>query len=711
MPAGTPGAGLASLGSARSSSASVSAAHAGSGPVSRSFHANWQAQLASLGGAIQSLSSESREILDGPDPAQAPGGEPPGNRASPTGLLIRSLAAQSDPVSTKQVLSAVLPARPASDSRAPVMAGRSDAPAQADTPVHPTAATTASGGASSSAETTNPAHKTKSQDAKPTSRAGPPHETISTPPPGMVAAAVLASQSATPVAMVAGPAVSYVEVAPQAAQAGYWSPAPAWSANNGVGVRPSDSSLPAQQTDQISSARTHAAPGTGIASAASGSESLTEDSPELPAGTGPPAAQGDAQVKVAEAVAFPEPVNLEGGGTQPTGPVPALGTAPSPRPETPEGKGVAPGAAEAIGEQAGARNEVPRQQAGVAATASRNPSSQPAGGLQATLQGTGREVTEAIWAVAAEAAQTGAPSLSPGPATQAGQRTAPGFPDAGSASPPPPPAAGHGAVKPSRLVPEIAMGANEPGLENPGLSSAGAVSLEGPQRTTRSSATDNNSEHRPAPVVAQATGVQGDTSGLMRDPGAARLPIDRSDGARETPPSVTPRETFAALDSGSAPGAPIWTHAGARQAEAGFHDPALGWVGVRAEMSGGAVHASLVPGSAEAAQELGRQMDGLHTYLAAQHTTVESLGLATPGGRDSGSFGNEGWNQQMQQNMQQGAGEGSGQQTYADPEPAPLQAGIGIDRPVAAETSAAAMGGDRGVLMDGNVGNHISLMA
>lgn len=643
---GTPLAGLVS-GSARLPS-SLPASAAGSGAAS--FRSNWRAQLASLGGAIEGLSPESRE--GGPDAAEASGGEAAGNWASPTGPLISSLAAQIERASTQTVHSAVLPALTAGNSRAPFLAGRTGAPVQADTPVLPTAATTPSGEASSSAEAANPAHKTKSTDEQPPPRAGSPFEAISTPPPGIVAAAVLASQSATPVAMDGSPASRFAVVAAQAAQAGDSSPVPIRSATTGAGVRASDSSLP-----------TRTAPGSGTASAASGPESSTE------------------------AAASAEPANLEGRGTQPSGPAPALGTTPFPGPETPEGMGGVPDAREVIGPQVGARNELEQRQAGA------------------------RPAADRMTASLTEGAQAGAPGPGASSELSAGQRTARVFPDVGTASPAPLPVAGHGAVGPSRLVPEIKVGGNELGLEHPARSSAGAVSLQGAQRTAHGAATDNKSEHRLVSAAAQAAGVQGDTSGLLRDPGTARLPTGSSDEARETASSVPLRETFAALDSGSAPGAPAWTHAGARQAEAGFQDPALGWVGVRAEMSGGGVHASLVPGSAEAAQELGRQMDGLHTYLAAQHTPVESLGLATPGGRDGGFQGNEGGNQQTQQNMQQGAGQGSGQGTFADAQPGSSQGGMGIDGPVAAESSAAAMGGDRGAFMDGSVGNHISLMA
>ena len=90
------------------------------------------------------------------------------------------------------------------------------------------------------------------------------------------------------------------------------------------------------------------------------------------------------------------------------------------------------------------------------------------------------------------------------------------------------------------------------------------------------------------------------------------------------------RETFAALDGPSPAGNPTWTHATPRQAEAGFQDPTLGWIGVRADISGGEVHASLVPGSTQAAEELGKQMDGIKSHLAEQHTSVDSLVMDAP---------------------------------------------------------------------------------
>ena len=109
---------------------------------------------------------------------------------------------------------------------------------------------------------------------------------------------------------------------------------------------------------------------------------------------------------------------------------------------------------------------------------------------------------------------------------------------------------------------------------------------------------------------------------------------------------TTAQETFSALDARTGVGTPGWIHAGGHTAEAGFQDPALGWVGVRADMSGGNIHAALLPGSEDAAQTLSGHLAGLNAYLAEQHTPVETLTLAATGG--GGIEANAG------QSMQQG---------------------------------------------------------
>jgi hypothetical protein len=91
-------------------------------------------------------------------------------------------------------------------------------------------------------------------------------------------------------------------------------------------------------------------------------------------------------------------------------------------------------------------------------------------------------------------------------------------------------------------------------------------------------------------------------------------------------------EPFGALDSASAPGAAAWTRTGTHSVEAGFNDPSLGWVGVRADLNAGGVHAALVPVSADAAQVLAGQIPGLHSYLSEQHVDLGSLTLSAPEG-------------------------------------------------------------------------------
>jgi hypothetical protein len=123
------------------------------------------------------------------------------------------------------------------------------------------------------------------------------------------------------------------------------------------------------------------------------------------------------------------------------------------------------------------------------------------------------------------------------------------------------------------------------------------------------------------------------------------------------------QETFSALDAEPAQGASTWIHAGPQHAEAGFQDPSLGWVGVRADLGGSGIHAALVPGSGEAAQVLGSQMAGLNAYLTEHHTPVETLTLASAGSHGNDSLMEQGSNQ----SPQQGSGQGSGQDSNADP--------------------------------------------
>jgi hypothetical protein len=170
---------------------------------------------------------------------------------------------------------------------------------------------------------------------------------------------------------------------------------------------------------------------------------------------------------------------------------------------------------------------------------------------------------------------------------------------------------------------------------------------------------DRALEGQPGTVTLDGSN-NGSNAALARDPAGMRGTVNLG-GESAAPASShagpAARETFAALDAETATGTPTWVHAGTQRAEAGFQDPALGWVGVRADASGGGVHASLVPGSAEAAQALDGHLAGLNAYLAEQHTPVDSLTLAAPESR----WVESGMDQGASQNMYQGAGQDTGQ--------------------------------------------------
>jgi hypothetical protein len=162
-------------------------------------------------------------------------------------------------------------------------------------------------------------------------------------------------------------------------------------------------------------------------------------------------------------------------------------------------------------------------------------------------------------------------------------------------------------------------------------------------------------------------------------------------------------DTFTALDRESSLGTPAWTHAGGQHAEAGFQDPDLGWVGVRADLNTSGIHATLVPSSADAAQSLSGHLAGLSSHLVEQQAPLASLSMASPGesGIENG----------MGQGMQQGA-EGNAQGNAA----AESQATAQTDRPLEASTSTQVATAESGVAdtqaYPGELrGRHISVMA
>jgi len=130
---------------------------------------------------------------------------------------------------------------------------------------------------------------------------------------------------------------------------------------------------------------------------------------------------------------------------------------------------------------------------------------------------------------------------------------------------------------------------------------------------------------------------QGMDPGRMREATAAIGQVDQraynlAEAARpSTNASNGPAgsDPFSVLDADQAAGSMNWIHAGAHRAEAGYLDPALGWVSVRAEAVGGGIHAAVMPGSPEAAQVLGGHMTGLSSHLAQLHGDTATVTLAS----------------------------------------------------------------------------------
>lgn len=238
-----------------------------------------------------------------------------------------------------------------------------------------------------------------------------------------------------------------------------------------------------------------------------------------------------------------------------------------------------------------------------------------------------------------------------------------------------------------------------------------AALAAGPRQPLQRSGTAGD---RSIPVVGQFVSASGEMAAMVRDSSGAREPGISSAGGAGTAPAL--RETFAALDGDVAPGATLWTHASTRQAEAGFEDPALGWIGVRAERDGIGVHGSVVPGSDAAARELGTHLEGLSAYMAENRTPLESLAMAAPEGRGAGHGGepesNRGNGQSSNQDSNHGTGQNSQQKSNSEPEStsAVTMSGRmpGMDPPVSAKVT---VGPGDSVAVERTAGSRISVMA
>jgi hypothetical protein len=197
---------------------------------------------------------------------------------------------------------------------------------------------------------------------------------------------------------------------------------------------------------------------------------------------------------------------------------------------------------------------------------------------------------------------------------------------------------------------------------DPGHAGDGRASLLDPLRSMHETSNFNSIQPRNRLLVKQASSPTVDTAAMARVVTSVSEAV-KTAGASEAELATTTagsesRDTLATLDSAAAEMKSTWIHAGAQRAEAGFLDPTVGWVGVRANAVGGGVHAELVPGSVDAAQALGSHMAGLNAYLTEHHTPVETLTLTAP---ESGWPGLSG-DQSAGRDMQQGTGQQTGQE-------------------------------------------------
>jgi hypothetical protein len=213
----------------------------------------------------------------------------------------------------------------------------------------------------------------------------------------------------------------------------------------------------------------------------------------------------------------------------------------------------------------------------------------------------------------------------------------------------------------------------------------------------------NSIRHRSGSQQPLAPGFTRELSGVQAINHA--YPIVASDASSSKQVSIksNTQETFAALDEENPTATPVWIHAGGNRAEAGFKDPTLGWVGVRAQLDAGGVHAAVVPASAEASQALSGNLTNLGAYLADHHTPVQTLTLTSPeSSSDGGNTKHSGGMEAGQGNGQDGH---SGKQREASSDLTPF--GLGTHSKLSATRDQA----DSLPIQIATGGMHISVIA
>jgi len=245
--------------------------------------------------------------------------------------------------------------------------------------------------------------------------------------------------------------------------------------------------------------------------------------------------------------------------------------------------------------------------------------------------------------------------------------------------------------------------------QKPGVTGGARPPMQGAHRSSMAvSAEIGNPLMRGQPSFAaqdaSAFALSRDQAGRS---GAIATGGEGSAGSAASSGGSASRETFAALDAETVSGTPAWIHTGGKRIEAGFQDPALGWVGVRADSSGGGVHATLIPGSADAAQALGGHLGGLNAYLAEHHMPVETLTVAAA----EGGWTEAGTGQGASQGTHTGAGQDMGQGAQADRQPSAAPGAPSLLSAAGARIPARAEVPDMAVQAARPGGVHISVMA
>jgi hypothetical protein len=249
-----------------------------------------------------------------------------------------------------------------------------------------------------------------------------------------------------------------------------------------------------------------------------------------------------------------------------------------------------------------------------------------------------------------------------------------------------------------------------PFLSKPGTAGDGKASKPETLRSAQADGNVDSVQHASQQLTGHSSVTAVDASTMARTlAGTMNAPVEPAGTSRFVATHSDSREAFATLDTAGSPGATTWIHAGAQHAEAGYLDPVLGWVSVRADLSAGEVHAQLVPGSADAAQALGSHLTGLNTYLTEHHTPVETLTLSSPEGGGAGLGSGRG----AGEGMQQGAGQGqqSAQNADASSPSGPNPEAVVQSQAVSA-VLPAVFGEMNGSTQSANMGgSHISVMA